>query len=52
MSGSRPARRDDPPLLDPDVGLHHAEQRIDHQHAADQHVELALGRGSVELRHP
>ena len=43
---------DDAAVLDPDVRLHDAEERVDDEHAGDQHVELAVGGGAVVLRHP
>src|SRR5262249_23394865 len=47
-----PADPRDPPLLDPDAGLHHPEEGVDHHHAGDQHVQLAVRGGPVELRLP
>ena len=45
-----PADPRDPALLDPDVGLHHAEEGVDHHHAGDQHVQFTVRGGPVELR--
>ena len=42
----------DPSVLDPDVRLHDAEQRIQHDRARDDRVELALGGRAVVLGHP
>jgi hypothetical protein len=47
-----PTDADDPSVLDPDVRLQHPEDRVDQHDARDQHVELALGGGPVELGHP
>jgi hypothetical protein len=39
-------------VLDADVGLDDPQQRVDDERARDQHVELAVGRRAVVLRHP
>ena len=53
MSGlPGPPDPDDPAVLDPEVGLHDAEERVDDDHRADHRVELARGGGGVVLGHP
>ena len=49
---ARPPDPGDPPVLDPDVRLHDAEERIEHDRARDDRVELALGGRAVVLGHP
>ena len=47
----RPPDADDPAVLDPDVGLHDADRRVDDDRAGDDDVELR-GSGPAGLRHP
>ena len=48
---ARPAHADDASVLDSDVGLDHADRRIDHDRTGDDDVELGVRRPGG-LRHP
>ena len=48
---ARPADAGDAAVLDPQVGLQHAEPRIHDHRARDHRVELALAGGAVLLGH-
>lgn len=45
----------DPPVLDSDVRLDHADRRVDHESPGDEHVELGVARSpafAIALGHP
>ena len=46
-----PTHTHDPPVLDPQVGLHHAQQGIDDDHARDDRVQLAGPGCGIVLGH-